>query len=104
MFLHFGTNTFTDLDWGAGHVDPSVFNPTALNASQWANVAKDNGFLRVILTVKHCDGFCLWPSQYTDYSVKSSSWRNGTGDVVKELTEAAKSAGVPLGVYLSPWD
>ncbi|KAI4322312.1 hypothetical protein L6164_022019 [Bauhinia variegata] len=104
MFLHFGLNTFDDSEWGTGHVDPSNFNPINFNATQWVRVAKESGFSRVILTVKHHDGFCLWPSEYTDYSVRSSNWRNGTGDVLAELAVAAKDAGIGLGIYLSPWD
>ncbi|XLS80867.1 hypothetical protein HN51_046698 [Arachis hypogaea] len=104
FFFHFGLNTFTGQEWGSGHVHPSLFNPTNLNATHWIHLAKLNGFNRVILTAKHHDSFCLWPSQYTNYSVRSSPWKAGTGDVLADLSATAKLAGVDLGIYLSPWD
>ncbi|XP_042469778.1 putative alpha-L-fucosidase 1 isoform X2 [Zingiber officinale] len=104
LFFHFGPNTFTDTEWGSGRVSPSVFRPDGLDARQWARAAASGGFARMVLTAKHHDGFCLWPSSYTNYSVLSSPWRAGNGDLVGELADAAREFGIGMGVYLSPWD
>jgi alpha-L-fucosidase len=104
LFLHFGVNTFTDREWGDGKEDPSIFAPSALDARQWARSARAGGFRAMILTAKHHDGFCLWPTSTTAHSVAGSAWRGGHGDVVREFVDACSAEGLKAGLYCSPWD
>lgn len=104
VFFHFTVNTFTDREWGEGTEDPCVFNPTELDTRQWLRIASEAGVGLAILTAKHHDGFCLWPSTYTEHSIKHSPYRDGQGDVVREFVEACHEFNVKVGLYLSPWD
>lgn len=103
-FVHFSLNTYTDQSWGFGNEDINLFNPEKLDCRQWARICKQSGMKGIIITAKHHSGFCLWPSKYTEYSVKNAPWKNGKGDVVREMAEACKEYGLKLGIYLSPWD
>ncbi|HME52507.1 MAG TPA: alpha-L-fucosidase [Candidatus Lokiarchaeia archaeon] len=104
MFAHFSINTFHDLEWSDGTLDPATFDPTELDCKQWVKVAQELGAGYIVMTAKHHDGFCLWPTETTEYSIKSSPWKGGNGDVVKEFLDACKEASMLAGLYLSPWD
>ena len=103
-FIHFGINTFTDREWGEGTESLDIFNPTELDVEQWIKTIKEAEMKAVVLTCKHHSGFCLWPSAYTDYTVENTPWRDGKGDIVKDVATACKKYGIKFAVYLSPWD
>ena len=103
-FIHFNMNTFTNMEWGYGNESPSTFNPSELDTDQWAKIIKESGMKGIIITAKHHDGFSLWPSKYTEHSVKNSPWNKGKGDLIKDLENSCKKYDLKLGIYLSPWD
>jgi len=103
-FIHFNMNTFTNMEWGFGDESPSTFNPTELDTDQWARIIKESGMKGIIITAKHHDGFSLWPSKYSEHSVKNSPWNKGKGDLIKDLENSCKKYDLKLGIYLSPWD